>query len=398
MTETTLLLNCPDGMVHHWLMNRPPDENTIVISPGKDNALTQYANERTMVCTDASASKAAEFTGAAFIAFHYRTPRTVIPKHPTPEEAQWIAEFEERMSEMMVSVITTRDTDAKHGLLFQQNKILNAANLDKFMSNMEVKDLFKGYPAFCVAAGPSIDTNLSLLGDMASKGVVLVADAAIPIMIKADAEFHIGVTIDPIRAKIKPVSLLNGNTLLFTMLHAFPELLECSPARIFIFPDRSLTCMWAVEESKREWIIVDNVISVAHLMYQAADIMGCEPIILVGNDFALEKTKADKLKCHSRNTISSWGRLENSDKDEWNVGMRGTMQAQGNSGIVTTIGSLAAFSQRMGFMAEKRNGITYNTSLTGLKVRGTTVKSLASILDGMSSNAVELKEKLLKFL
>jgi len=145
---------------------------------------------------------------------------------------------------------------------------------------------FEGVPAVVIAAGPSLDRNLHELPALRERALLLAADTALKPLLAAGVEPHFVMTGDP---GFENYLHLQGagahDTLLVAEATAHPEALAEFDGRTVIctFESSSLASLSGLMSSKgtlRAWG------SVATMGLDYALLLGCDPIIFVGQDLA----------------------------------------------------------------------------------------------------------------
>ncbi|AGB42142.1 hypothetical protein Halha_2268 [Halobacteroides halobius DSM 5150] len=164
--------------------------------------------------------------------------------------------------------------------------ILNSINLGKI-------DAYQNKPAVCVAAGPSLDKNIDVLKEYQDEVLIITADTVLgKLLNKGIIPDIVGVVErtkevynyffrDLIAEDRIPqeVTLVTGGV-------AYPELYNNFPGRkITVFRNNIYTEEWFADNIEGvTGFDIGN--SVANLNFSIAQVLGCEPIILIGQDLA----------------------------------------------------------------------------------------------------------------
>ena len=150
----------------------------------------------------------------------------------------------------------------------------------------ELKDAAKGYPAVCVGAGPSLVKNLDLLCDPeVRKNVVVIG---------------VQTTLIPMLQRgIRPdfITALDYSAICTRFYEGLPELPDvtlvvepkCHPAIIAAYPGPVRVCPSKLNdkllgEMARPMPEIKAGTTVAHLSFYLAELLGCDPIIFIGQD------------------------------------------------------------------------------------------------------------------
>lgn len=172
-------------------------------------------------------------------------------------------------------------------------------NLATIIRNPGVKDLygaFKGVPGVIVSTGPSLDKNIDLLKEIGDKCVMIAADSALKALHRHDIVPHAASSLERIIEVAKMFEELPEDFKEKIWLSATPvirkEAYDAWPGPTF---------MVYRAFAHFEWINMPKGIlnvgpSCSNMAFKILESMGCDPIILVGQDCAFksaEKTHAD---------------------------------------------------------------------------------------------------------
>lgn len=167
----------------------------------------------------------------------------------------------------------------------------------------EVKGLFAHRPAVVVAAGPSLAKNVNLLRLVETKAVILAVDASWKVL-EAEGLFpHFVTSVERTPGTHRFVEGLDRShrTVYAMVSFIFPETLaRYQGPRLFVNRAYNFFKILGLEE---HCLAMGN--STAHMAFQLAAYMGCDPIILIGQDLAFDdrgNTHADGC-VHGQNQI-----------------------------------------------------------------------------------------------
>lgn len=150
----------------------------------------------------------------------------------------------------------------------------------------ELENAAKGYPAICVGAGPSLVKNLDLLCDPeVRKNVVVIG---------------VQTTLKPMLARgIRPdfITALDYSAICTRFYEDLPDLSDvtlvvepkCHPAIIAAYPGPVRVCPSKLNDKllgdlARPMPTIKAGTTVAHLSFYLAQLLGCDPIIFIGQD------------------------------------------------------------------------------------------------------------------
>jgi Tfp pilus assembly protein PilF len=201
------------------------------------------------------------------------------------------------------------NTLSRFGKLFLENRFRHLSTLhhDYLLENL--KNCYKGIPAILVSGGPSLNKNIHLLHKFKKKALILAVDTAFQPLIRKNIHPDYVTTLDPQKIVIEKFGDSRTNftetSLIVSPCASFEVAKYMQAKHVF----------WTYNSSDIEaWM--NNIAggsfthggggTVAHLNLYAALIMGCSPIIIIGQDLAFSKgedhaedvvlTNKDKVK------------------------------------------------------------------------------------------------------
>jgi len=143
-------------------------------------------------------------------------------------------------------------------------------------------------PAVLVSAGPSLAHDLAALASLKSQPLIICVDTAYPILQRAGVEPHVVVSCDPtsLNRKHLDASSPQGETILAYDPEVYFEIPQHWPGpRIVLNAGESPTSAW-LRELTGERARIRKPISVVHAALETVLILGCDPVVLLGCDFA----------------------------------------------------------------------------------------------------------------
>ncbi len=206
----------------------------------------------------------------------------------------WMPELYEQYSNKVYSYLNHLNIDGgtrlKKGKEILDNKLESLSMLPGHLLLEDLRDLFQGRPAFLVAGGPSLDKNIEDLKPAMGRGVIIAADSVLPALIAHDIlpDFITSIDYqDSIYEKIADCASKAADRVSLICLSGLTNLVPR------IFPFRQV--FWAfscsnvdkwINRSMNGSLFLPGAGSMAHLSLQAAIVMGCDPIVFVGQDLA----------------------------------------------------------------------------------------------------------------
>lgn len=214
---------------------------------------------------------------------------------------QWQKEAYETLDRQVLMQINqfnaSGGTTRVAGERFMKNRMANLSQLRHSSDLAVLKDLFVGKPAILVASGPSLDQSIDELKKVVGHCVLFAVDAAMAPLLKAGIMPDFVSTIDFHYVNFEKVAPFTASPTpwpfsLITTIKGVPHIPKrlATRHRFWTFhDDRAET--WLHESLDIQQLIPPSA-SVAHLSLGCALLMGCDPIILVGQDLAYTSNTA----------------------------------------------------------------------------------------------------------
>ncbi len=164
-----------------------------------------------------------------------------------------------------------------------------AANIRKAMDLPSIDAIgkrFAGKPGILVAAGPSLDRNLEHLHRAKGSALVIAVNAAARPLERAGVAPDIVAVVEglDLRAQLNDIAWL-GEVALAPTLNSFPGFFDLPVKHIFPVADYSSACSdWFSRAFG--WSRFPSGGSVACTAFSILHALGCDPIVLVGQDLA----------------------------------------------------------------------------------------------------------------
>jgi hypothetical protein len=213
---------------------------------------------------------------------------TVIVTHPITRQLH--APAVNAFGQMLTDVLAYFRTNVATALVNASRTIRNLAmNLPHYVAGETTQPLVnaaKGFPAVCVGAGPSLAKNIDLLADPSIRKNVVIISAQTTLKPLLDR----GIRPDFVTAldfheisrrfydglpRLDDVTLVAEAKVNPAVIDAYPGPIRMAPAG---FLDRML------KNLARPGTVIKDGATVAHLSFYLAQHLGCDPIILVGQD------------------------------------------------------------------------------------------------------------------
>jgi len=191
------------------------------------------------------------------------------------------------------AIILNKNTTIKAGQVMMVNLLENFPEVLQTAGVKHLQDVFKGRPAILVAAGPSLEKNVHLLREVEGRAVIIAVDTTLRLLVPLDIKPDIVTTIDfnhknyekfenvPIDPAVSLVYHPGGYHQSITGFHGPKFTYSKVPTRVHAW------LMESVEDKGQ----VPSGTTVAHLSFFLARYLGCDPIVMIGQDLAFPMDK-----------------------------------------------------------------------------------------------------------
>lgn len=187
-----------------------------------------------------------------------------------------IGEMKEEIEELHLGAHLTLSEAAGYWVKPMENA---RANAGCFRRGMELGGAFKNVPAVIVGAGPSLEKNQHLLKELEKSALIFAGGSALS---SIDVEPHFAAFIDADAPRRK----MNYSDAAFCyQARMDSEIFSDVKGEKILFPDSSVNAInWLYGEDE----LFNGGWTVGNFLTQIACLLGCNPIIFVGMDFAYE--------------------------------------------------------------------------------------------------------------
>lgn len=178
--------------------------------------------------------------------------------------------------------------DSFDSLVAVENMMLNLKHILPNPGIIECKDKFKGKPGILVAAGPSLNQNMHLLKGIRDNALIFACDTSLIPLLKKGIRPHFTTSLERTPGTELYYAGLNNLDGIYYLAMAvlMPETIESFNGRRFAGYRTYPHYDW-LENDKG---MLYCGMSVANLVFSVLQYMGCDPIILVGQDLAYART------------------------------------------------------------------------------------------------------------
>lgn len=264
-------------------------------------------------------------------------------------------------------------TTRKAGEKFFRNRLANLSLLRSSHDLSGLRDVLAGKPAILVAAGPSLDRSLDDLKKAAGHCVLFAVDSALAPLLQAGIMPDFVTTIDFMDLNFEKLAPFTDEKWPFSLVATIkgtPLITKrLSARRLFLAFNEDLPQQW-IHDALALKELAPFSFSVAHLSLGIALLMGCDPIIFVGQDLGYTTSEAD----HAAGTIIMQHGVP-TDREIFHVpGVDGRP--------VATDRGLLTLQKRFEDIIAAQPGRTYcNASAAGVHIQGTEAIALAALVE-----------------
>ena len=254
-------------------------------------------------------------------------------------------------------------------------------NLDIITHNPGISKLigkFKKQPAVIVATGPSLGKNIHLLPKIKGRAILFAADASLKTLLNYDPT----ITPDIVCSLERNLSTCNHFKQISDDRKRLMEdiwLAACPVVKPQVYEAwKGKNLVVFRDFAHFKWLKLDKGIlntgkSVTNMAFQIAVAMGCDPIILVGQDLAF----APDGNSHVAGADHARDGLKVSEL------IKQKKQVMGNSGqMLDSLETWVGMLKRFEFDIKKYDGVCINATEGGALIRGSRVMSLSDAMRG----------------
>lgn len=183
-------------------------------------------------------------------------------------------------------IITYYGNDPEDSLIGVRNMLLNINEIIRNPGINLLYDKFKGKPAIIVSTGPSLNKNKHLLKGLENKAVIICPDASLKILMDMGVKPHLVTSLERIPGVVDLLEGFNQEDTEDVYFAGCPVVVnECYKVhkgpKIIVY--RKFDHFKWIEIERG---MLDIKQSSGNMAFKVAQALGCEPIILIGQDLA----------------------------------------------------------------------------------------------------------------
>lgn len=274
------------------------------------------------------------------------------------------------LREAMIFEVYNYGDSPEDSLIGIENMLIN---IDEIVSNPGINllfDKFKGRPAVVVATGPSLNQNKHLLKGLEDKALIIAADASLKVLMDIGIKPHLVTALERVPDVAKFFEGFEPQEVQDVYLAACPvirnEVYQAYPGpRVIVYRNLDHFKWLGVDKG-----ILDIKLSAGNMAFKVAEALGCDPIILIGQDLALSRdgrTHADGNAYGEKQTYMLEGEF---------------IEVMGNDGQpIPTTPDLYSFLKAYELDVAAYPGTCINATEGGAYIQGTQVMSFQEAID-----------------
>ena len=263
------------------------------------------------------------------------------------------------------------------GGLENQNYSYNREMVRQSPGINSLKGRHRGQPGVLVSAGPSLDDLLPYLQRFANSAVIACVDTALPILARAQIDPQYVFTLDPQEESFLSFQdhLENVFKLIYTPTAA-TKIISCFQGEKFVVFKEGHSLYRDQEPEMEKKGTTPAGGSVSCLGLDCLIQLGCDPIFLIGQDFAYSGgrtySKHSNMNTHLLDRISKGVTLANAHAEK--TGLKKQISVRGNFGsMVSTSQSMYSYKRTIEEIALQHGGTRiYNLSSHGAELENIT--------------------------
>lgn len=293
--------------------------------------------------------------------------------YPTSLEMnkQYYFDMLAKLKEALLFNLSFYGNSPEDSLIGEENMFKNLNEIIEHPGINTLYNAFKGKPAVVVASGPSLKKNMHLIDGLQDKALILSAESTFTILGNEGIRPHIVASLE---RTMRTKSVFEGFTPEFvkdTYLAACPVI----PKEAYEVYDGPRLVAYRHFDHFR-WLNIDKGMleikhSSANMAYKIAAALGCDPIILVGQDLAFSR---EDHSTHAGNHVKG------NKQDRYYKDAKITVK--GNDGQpIETCESWFKFLKAYDIDVTNYKGKTINATEGGAYIQGTEVMSFQEAID-----------------
>lgn len=293
--EMVIILGCGSCAVPLAVYEATESAATKVVVLEPDPDVVYGALARAEGLDDCDRDRLSFFTTMQSLKLHvgntYKDKRRILLMATPAYRRVWsevFAKLPEVLEEATFLAAITANTGESRSRQWVHNLLENLHRWTEHPSVFAMENLFEGVPAVVVAAGPSLDKNVQLLHEIRDRVLILCVNTSLKAVLEAGIRPHLVLSLESLNVSthFDGVDLSEHTVVLDQTCH--PSLFELDAPRFFTFLDTSPAhvafAARTMKDDRVRGLSVGG--SIANASFSVAYTLGCNPIMLIGQDLA----------------------------------------------------------------------------------------------------------------
>ena len=298
--------------------------------------------------------------------------------------------FYQKVSQQVFDIANANNMEGNtlsvYGHSFMDNRFKHLSSIHNDYLLEKLQGVFAGKPAIIVAGGPSLDKNIHLLSQAKNKAVIIAVDTVLPALLANNISPDFVCSIDYksfIYEKLASVAPQAKNISLICLSWVDTSVTKIFPSERIFWSFTAKPVEHWINSQLGGTILNSGAGSVAQLNFLAATLMGCSPIIFVGQDLAYTTSNS-----HMKHAV-----LTHSDDMDKILKSKELLWVKGvTEDKVPTIRSYVAFKKTFEQMIHATPNKYINATEGGAHIEGTEILSLEKTLNLFCLDSFEIEK------
>ncbi|MDE3036104.1 MAG: motility associated factor glycosyltransferase family protein, partial [Nitrospirota bacterium] len=196
------------------------------------------------------------------------------------------AKYEKELLPFLEGALTNMFTVGRFGPLFTKNLLEGIPHIALSSGVIELRDLFAGIPAILVAAGPSLEKNVCHVKEAKGRAVIICADTVLGYLLEREIVPDFVVSVDGQTRTYDKYENVDIPPDIALVYHPAcnDSIFKHFPGPMFAMSVGMLAYKWIEHCWPDKGSIESDTQCQMHLGFNLAEWMGCNPIVIVGQD------------------------------------------------------------------------------------------------------------------
>ena len=308
------------------------------------------------------------------------------------ENKEYYLDVVRTMKSVVKELLNYFGNDPHDSMIGIEHTFLNIEEIFGHPGINQLKDVFRGRPGVVVATGPSLNRNVELLHEIYDRAVIVGVDASLRVLNRRGLKPHMVCSLERVAATSKLFADFEDNVFEDVYFAGTPVVHPQTYAnfkgkRIVVYRNFATFKWLGIEKG-----ILDIGPSSGNMSFKLLEYMGCDPIILIGQDLAF----GEDGNTHA--TGSTYGEKESGN---FSYADANSVMVEGN--YVPQVRSSKVWNTFLNYYHKdvvNSKARVINATEGGAKIHGTQLMTFREAIDryiGESFNPLGVIESTLKY-